>query len=339
MQQQQHESVAAQLHQQLVFIIDKITSKLQKAVDSLGRAKLIVRYIRMLKGIASDDASIDIVQAVLYNQNTLGYLMVQHHKLLRYALLVDESLRCILPIVRHKSAIKGKLFHQLVDHGAAIFALMSLRNFDQEQSIRVQALELLSSSIDFMVNPDSIIPMAIPDLIHQLILNGSTTTLPALLTYYCETRNEISTRRAINCISFIIRSSPQELTMTLVTVNNWAIIRALCISITHFSKIAQIEAVELLIGFLSCSPVSANKLCHFGGLDEVCRIVVEDAQSIKVHTSWLRKGINNTASLLPLAVGAKRIALERFLKALNQLMRIGMINLKLQGEPLGNDKY
>ena len=319
-----------------MFVIDKITSKLQKTVESLGRAKLIVRYIRMLKGIASDDVAIDVVQAVLYNQNAFGYLMVQHHKLLRYALLTDESLRCILPIIRHKSTMKNKLIHQLVDHGAAIFALTALRNFDQEQSIRVQALDLLSSSIDFMVNPDSIIPLAIPDLIHQLILNGSTTTLPALLTYYCETRNEVSTRRSINCISFIIRSSPPELTMTLVTVNNWAIIRALCICITHFSKIAQIEAVELLIGFLSCSPVSADKLCHFGGLDEVCRITVDDAQSIKVHTSWLKKGINNTMTLLPLAVGAKRNALERFIKALNQLMRIGLINNKLEREPLGD---
>ena len=324
--QQKHESAAAQLGAQLKFIIEKIISKLQKPVDSLGRAKLIVRYVRQLKAISADDASINIVSSVLVNHNTLGYLMVSYQKLLRYPLLTDETLRCILPIVRQKSTLKNKLLHQLVDHGSAIFALNALRHFDQEQSIKVQALELLSSSIDFMIDPEAESPVAVSDLIHQLILNGSTTTLPALLTYYSETRNEVSTRRAINCTSFMIRSSPQELTLTLVTVNNWAIVRALCISIHHFSRIAQVESAELMIGLIACSPVSGDKLCHFGGLDEMCRVIVENASNLKIHTAWLKKAVTNMKSILALAVGAKRNAIERFIKALTDLYRIGTLS-------------
>ena len=326
---QKYESAAAQLGAQLKFIIEKITSKLQKPVDSLGRAKLIIRYVRQLKAISAEDASINIVSSVLINYNTLGYLMVSYQKLLRYPLLTDETLRCILPITRHKSVMRSKLLHQLVDHGSAVFALNALRNFDQEQSIKVQALELLSCSIDFMTDPDAETSVAVSDLVHQLILNGSTTTLPALLTYYCETRNEMSTRRAINCTSFMIRSGPPELAMTLVTVNNWAIVRALCIAINHFSRIAQVESAELMIGLIAYSPVSGDKLCHFGGLDEMCKVIVDNASTLKVHSAWLRRAIVNVKSILALALGAKRNALERFIKALADLCRLGGSRLVL----------
>ena len=85
--------------------------------------------------------------------------------------------------------------------------------------MRIQALELLSMVLDYMIDPDA--PhdkLAISDVVHQLIVNGCTTALPALLTFYADTRNELSTRRAINCLNFVIRNSPHDLTMTLITV-------------------------------------------------------------------------------------------------------------------------
>lgn len=175
-QQNKPSSSSSSVSEQIGYVIEKITSKLQKSIESLGRAKLIVRYVRQLKAIISDERNLDSISSLMYTTNIYGYIMVSHNKILTYGILADETLRCLLPILRQKSTHRHKLMHQLVDHGSIVFALSALRMFETDQSIRVQALELLSYSIEFVTETeegDELGSRSAHDVIHQLIFNGN----------------------------------------------------------------------------------------------------------------------------------------------------------------------
>jgi len=116
----------ATLSGKVQYVIEKITTKLHKPIENLARAKLIVRYIRELKALVSEnEQNLEEINALLRAHNIAGYLMVSYAKILKYGLLVDETLRCLLPIIRQKSDTTKLLVSQLVEHGAAIFGTAS----------------------------------------------------------------------------------------------------------------------------------------------------------------------------------------------------------------------
>ena len=108
------------------------------------------------------------------------------------------------------------VYHSLLP----LSALSALRYFDKHDGIKVQALELLVSVVSFVADPGSTPSiLTVQELVHQLVLNGCTSTLPALLTFYADTKNDISMRRTIECIMFLLKTSPREVAMTLITVS------------------------------------------------------------------------------------------------------------------------
>ena len=312
------------LSDQIKYVCEKISTKLQTNVESLGKAKLIVRYIRQLKCIISDETNLNLITNVLIDTNIYGYFMINYSKLLQFGILADETLRCILTIIRQKSPRKRELSRDLVEHGVFLFTLSALRSFDTQESIRVQALELLSSSIEYITADTETNEQAKPpiqDTIRLLVLNGVTTVLPYLFTFYTETKNEVSTRRVISCLKFVFQHSPHELAMTILTINNWSTLRCLIQVMYNFSVISAIEATELIIFAIATSPFSADKLFGFGAMDEFSKLLASNRFIFKLHTPWLTAAFLNIKSLMAMAIGPKRFTLERFIKSLALLFK------------------
>ena len=120
-------------------------------------------------------------------------------------------------------------------------ALNAIRDFEKHDGIRVQALELLTCVVDFVAESSDIPKILNPqELIHQLVLNGCTSTFPSLLTFYADSKNEMSTRRTISCIMFLLKNSAKEVAMTLITVISLLITGpqyVIDFSLLHFKKI------------------------------------------------------------------------------------------------------
>ena len=95
-----------------------------------------------------------------------------------------------------------------------------MKHFEAENCIKVQALELLETVLDFTLDVSDCIQdkLSKNDLLHQFIVNGCTSSLPNLLTFYTELSYESSTRRVIACLTFIIKYSPQDLALAIITV-------------------------------------------------------------------------------------------------------------------------
>jgi hypothetical protein len=165
--------------EQIGHCIDHVIMKLQKEVDNVEKAKQIVRSMRQLRksyADSADEKTSDAVANLIYSTNICGYCMACHTKLLAYGFLADETFRCLLPILRQKSSCKDSIMNQLVEHGSAVFALMALRVFENDQNVCIQALELLSSSIEFIcegVVGVGEVDQVKKDVIHQLVLNGN----------------------------------------------------------------------------------------------------------------------------------------------------------------------
>jgi len=95
-----------------------------------------------------------------------------------------------------------------------------MKHFEAENCIKVQALELLETVLDFTLDVSDCIQdkLSKNDLLHQFIVNGCTSLLPNLLTFYTDLSYESSTRRVIACLTFIIKNSPQDLALAIITV-------------------------------------------------------------------------------------------------------------------------
>ena len=116
---------SATLSDKVKYVIDKITTKLHKPVENIARAKLIVRYTRELRALVSEnERGLDTINALVHAHNAGGYFMVSYTKILKYALLADETLRCLLPIIRQSSDTTKLIISQLVEHGAVVFGTM-----------------------------------------------------------------------------------------------------------------------------------------------------------------------------------------------------------------------
>jgi len=125
---------SSNISEQIKFIVEKITSKLQKPIENLGRAKLIVRYILQLKAIITQhEKDSDLLIELIHSYNIFGYLIVSYNKLARYGILIDETLRCILPLLRQPSSLKSKLIHQVVEHGAAVFGNITPKTYEHSK--------------------------------------------------------------------------------------------------------------------------------------------------------------------------------------------------------------
>lgn len=308
-------------NEQLSFIVDKIVKKLQKKINSLDKAKLIVRSVRELHTIlssADDVTSID----VLYNCNICGYLMASYSKLMKYGILVDVSLRCLLPLVRQKS--NTLLLHQIVNHGSVVFSLSALRNFESEQSIRVQALELLSTSIDYVTakTPDG---LSVHDMIHQIIVNGGTSILPQLFSYYCELKTDIACiRRVMGCLSFLLLLAPPGWIMIVVSSSNWSCVRSIANVLrgnSDFPVDAKIESAELMIGLIAYSPIAGDKLHAFSAVDEMNSVLINNMTNLKVQPVRLKRAALNLRSLSSMATGSKKTSFDNLLSTVEALHR------------------
>jgi hypothetical protein len=116
------------LSDKVKYVINKITTKLHKPVENIARAKLIVRYTRELRALISEnERELDTINALVHSHNIGGYLMVSYSKILKYALLADETLRCLLPIIRQNSDTTKLIISQLVEHGAVVFGKICLQ--------------------------------------------------------------------------------------------------------------------------------------------------------------------------------------------------------------------
>lgn len=335
------------LVQQIQFVCEKIASKLKKDVDSLGRAKNIVSYLRTLKSLISDEQNVSFIESQLFTANIFGYLMVSGSKLLKFGLLTEETLRCILPVLRQKSTGKIKLLHQLIHHGAVVFSLSALRHFENEVSIKTQALELLTSSIDAVVasnaTTDENYPkLLIHDLTHQLIVNGCTTTLPALFTYYTESENDVCIRRVMRCILFLLSYSPNDLMLTIIGVNSWCCMRSLVeVMRGNASAMSKVQSIELLIGLLGCSTKVADKLlqfCGVNGIDKLNELIAENISSIKVQDLWCKKAAITIKSVVITHAESMKVVFEKLLRAINWIQKFSIpdMNVKANSEIVSN---
>jgi hypothetical protein len=125
------------------------------------------------------------------------------------------------------------------------------------------------------------------------------------------------------CYFFVIRFGPHELAMTLISANNFASIKCLIqVIVNNFSAIVQIESAVLMMGCLSRSTITGDKLVLFGGIEIINSALLENVSDIKVYSLWMKRAIVNLQSLAAMASGQRKMSIEHLVDTIEKLQRI-----------------
>jgi hypothetical protein len=192
---------------------------------------------------------------------------------LKFEFLVEEVLSFILPLIRHEE-YRQVVFDDILSSGALIFCFSTLRQHLTNPNIRTLAVDLLASSIDFIVDIANENLSKFKDkkyashsfVTHELVLHGGTTFLPSLLTSFLDSHSEIGSRRVLKCwspsqppsddltsdilgIKFLLLRSTFQVAQSLASCNHFALLRGCIAALKRFSIEAQRDAAIILTGY------------------------------------------------------------------------------------------
>jgi hypothetical protein len=272
---------------------------------------------KLHKLIVSDSEHCDIA-VTLIRANFFSTISFSATTILKFTSLTDEVLRVILPLIRLPPDTRKSVITQLLSNGGIIFALLALKKHMQKSSsVRVQALELLSTILEHVAkveeeesgkqqqqatanrttgNKHPMLPQSsqrstIQDAVHQLLLHGAASTLCRLLTLSVSNQHEISVRRAVSCLTILVLETPPDLATKLASYENWSVIKALHTVLREMSLSARVDAAALLTGLLASDMLVAERIHSLGVWDELSSTLAQNASVIKVPKHWLKDSL------------------------------------------------
>jgi len=278
----------------------------------------VVAKLRKLHTLIVSDGEHCDIAVTLIRANFFSTISFSATTILKFTTLTDEVLRVILPLIRLPPATRKSVIAQLLSNGGIIFSLLALKKHMQKSSsVRVQALELLSTILEHVAKVDEeesskqqqqgatnrmtgnkhpMLPQSsqrstIQDAVHQLLLHGAASTLCRLLTLSVSNQHEISVRRAISCLTILVLETPPDLATKLAGYENWSVIKALHTVLREMSLSARVDAAALLTGLLASDMLVAERIHSLGVWDELSSTLAQNASVIKVPKHWLKDSL------------------------------------------------
>jgi hypothetical protein len=181
----------------------KLNSLLQRRIDRADRAQEIASILAKIRR----QNSVDVIIEKHFEHHFLISLISSCDFLIRFEFLVEETLSFVLPLVRQEQN-RQSLLDDILSSGALLFCFSSVRQYSSNPNIRTLGVELLSSSIDFILeishaDSDSQLKerkyASHSFVTHELVLHGGATFLPIVLNLFLESHSEIGIRRVLKC--------------------------------------------------------------------------------------------------------------------------------------------
>lgn len=294
--------------------------------DSVELTSAISKKLRKLHSLIVADGEHCDIAVTLTRTNFFSTISCSVSTILKFPIITDEVLRVVLPLVRlQQPEIKRNVMAQLLANGGLIFALLALKqHMQQSGSIRVQGGELLSSILDYVTKvqqQQQLLPetqefdrqqhtlnrqtttkypanslqrrvAGVQDTVHQLLLHGAAATLCRLLTLSVGNMHEMSVRRAISCIMFLLLETPPELATKVASYDGWSVITALHTVLREMSLSARVDAATLLTGLLSSDINVAERIYSLGIWDELSSTLAQNASVVRLPKQWLRDSLD-----------------------------------------------
>lgn len=89
------------------------------------------------------------------------------------------------------------------------------------------------------------------ETVHLMLLYSSTLCISRQLQTFIRAENPVGAKRAIYCLSFLVKHSPPQLSTKVATVDNGGVVLGLYRVLTTFNHAIQIDAVVLLLGLIA----------------------------------------------------------------------------------------
>jgi hypothetical protein len=201
-------------------LFSKLNSILQRRIDTADQAQEVTSILKKVRRQNSVDAIIE----KHFEHHFLIPLISSCDFLIRFEFLVEETLSFVLPLIRQEQN-RHLLMDDILSSGALLFSFSSVRHYSFNPNIRTLGVELLSSSIDFILeisrgdrsdSPLKKRKYADPSFVpHELVLHGGSTFLPTLLNLFLESHSEIGIRRVLKCQSSLLSSFAHILLLSL----------------------------------------------------------------------------------------------------------------------------
>lgn len=276
-------------------VFKKVAKKLAGIVERDEQVKVVAGLLlRLRQQYALDDA----VLSEVLRWGLLQLLLTSSEKIFKFEHLAEEALNCMLPLVRAPD-LRARATTCLVKAGAITFSMTSIRLFHKSNAnIRVLALELLASLVDFVVGchargardvGSSLGKFVAKNyVVHHLLLHGAASSFPSLLSLAIQTNSDLSVQRTLRCLTFVLTETPPDLSVTVAMSNRWGLLRDLlhCIRAGGSAGV-KVQAAVLLTGLLASSAVVAEKLVDMQGWDDLSTALVSPALDFSSASSSL----------------------------------------------------
>lgn len=282
----------------------------------------IIRKLRKLHGLILADGEHHDIAVTLMRTNLFATISFSAGTILKFASLTDETFRCVLPLLRLPQPLRTTILRSLVSNGGLILSLLALKQYmTVAPSVRVQALEILAAVLDHVAKAEDpthgaehnsayspgqrvagspglathtltrtpkVYPQEAPrrslaqDAAHQMLLHGAASVLCRCLTLSVSNLHEISVRRAIHALIFLILETPADLAVKVASFEKWSVLRALLVVMREMTLSSRVDAATLLTGLLASSVQVAEQVHSMGAWDELSSVLAQNASIIKV---------------------------------------------------------
>lgn len=139
----------------------------------------------------------------------------------------------------------------------------------------------------------------VQDATHQMLLHGAASVLCRCLTLSVANLHEISVRRAVHALIFLILETPADLAVKVASFEKWSVLRALLVVMREMTLSSRVDAATLLTGLLASSVQVAEQVHALGAWDELSSVLAQNASIIKVRAlDRLRSSSRAHASLI-----------------------------------------
>ena len=280
-------------------IFSKLSKKLSLCVDREDQAKIVLTLLmKFRKQYALDDEVLDNA----YKWGFLQLLFSNSEKMYRFVFLVEEAFNCILPIMRSPK-LKEKVVPKLIKCGALVFCMTAIRMFHKSNgNIRVHAVEVLSTILDFVdkckdnskeLNNKMKKLVSINYVIHHLLLHGAASSFPSLLNFFIQSSADISVQRLLKCLTFVLRETPADMSVTVAMNNRWSMLRDLLFCVRSMNAEAKVQGAVLIIGLIASSAVIGEKIIEMQAWDDLSTVLVNPELDFSVMPeAWLEKSLD-----------------------------------------------
>jgi hypothetical protein len=279
-QQEKQQEVESTPMEKAQKLFNKISKKISFVFDRDDQAKIIVHLLIKLREQYMMD---DEVLSESFRWGLLQLVLTNAEKIYKFGYLVEEVLNCVLPIARTPT-LKLKAMQQLLKCGGLIFCMTAIRMFHRNNgNIRVQAVELISFLLDFVVDCNADLSQVNSKMkkfisknyvIHHLLLHGAASSFPSLLNLFIQSSSEICIRRTLKCLTFVLTETPPDMSVTVAMNNRWAMLRDLLFCLRSLGPDTKVQAGVLLTGLIASSAVVAEKMVEMQAWDDLSTALV-----------------------------------------------------------------